>query len=74
MPTLGGSARPFLENAASMDWSPDGRRIAYHGATDGDPVFVADVSGGDAIELFRGGEGRHCHYPAWSPDLRAAWG
>jgi serine/threonine protein kinase len=70
VPTLGGAARPFIENSVSMEWSPDGERIVYHEFTAGDPIFVADRHGGNPIEIFRQQEGRHCHQPTWSPDGR----
>jgi len=30
VPVLGGAPRPYLEGAAELDWSRDGKRIAYH--------------------------------------------
>ena len=70
-PTLGGPPRPFLESSAAVAWSSDGERIAYHKATPGDPIFVADRTGGNPKKLFtREQDLGHCHHPTWSPDGR----
>ena len=69
IPSFGGPPRPFL-NAVSVSWSPDGRRIVYHTAQSGDPMFISDPDGGNATPLFRREEGAHSHYPVWSPDGR----
>ena len=70
IPVLGGEPRPFLNNAVSVAWSPDGKRLAYHEPTNGDPVFVADASGAGVIKRFQGEPGFHWHDPAWGTDGR----
>jgi serine/threonine protein kinase len=69
IPILGGELRPFLSgNALHPSWSPDGASLAYFRAIDGDPVFVADRSGGNARQLFIDERGIHNHNPVWSSD------
>jgi serine/threonine protein kinase/Tol biopolymer transport system component len=70
IPTTGGPARPFLKTAVMAVWSPDGSKLAYHETVPGDPIYVADSSGGNARRIFRAEPGVHCHYLAWSPDGR----
>ena len=71
MPFMGGTPRSFLsEHAIGMAWSPDGTRVAYFTSEDGDPIFVADRTGGNARQIFVDRIGVHNHYPAWSPDGR----
>jgi Tol biopolymer transport system component len=69
VPTLGGPPRPYLEGVAELDWSHDGRRLAYHTPAAGDPLFVKD---GDAAAraIFAAPAGQHGHFPTWSPDDR----
>ena len=70
-PTIGGTSRPFLENAVTAVWSPDGTRIAYHENTPGDPIFIAwKRNGSNPKQIFIEKPGLHCHYPAWSRDSR----
>ena len=69
-PTLGGTLQRFLPGGMEPVWSPDGKRIAYHTADSGDPIFVADSSGGNARKLFSEAPGGHCHHLSWSPDGR----
>jgi len=45
-------------------------RLVYHNSDPGDPMFVADRSGGNAKQIFCGSAGVHNHFPAWSPDGR----
>ena len=71
MPFMGGTPRAFLsEHAQSMAWSPDGTQVAYFASDDGDPIFVADRTGGNARQIFVSQKGEHNHFPAWSPDGR----
>jgi Tol biopolymer transport system component len=43
--------------------------MAFHKATAGDPIFVADRDGGNPKQIFvNSDQGGHCHYPVWSPD------
>ena len=69
MPFTGGAPRVFLnEHAQSMAWSPDATRVAYFAFDDGDPIFVADRTGGNARQIFVSRKGEHNHFPTWSPD------
>ena len=70
VPTLGGPARPFLRTAVMAVWSPDGSRVAYHEATPGDPIYVADGDGANPRRVFVAAPGVHCHHLSWSPDGR----
>ena len=70
IPTLGGEPRLFLEGAAEVEWSSDGRRLVYHTPAPGDPMFVRDAAGSNARRIFSGAEGVHNHYQVWSPDDR----
>ncbi|MGB8911977.1 MAG: hypothetical protein WCC85_06875, partial [Candidatus Sulfotelmatobacter sp.] len=71
MPLTGGTPRNFLgEETVNLAWSPDGERIVYHTFAKGDPMFVADLSGANARQIFVSRPGIHNHYPAWSPDGR----
>lgn len=61
--SLDGSVhRKIFPEGISMDWSPDGKRIAYSN----DDIFVVSLDGGDAINLTQhpGNDG----FPKWSPD------
>jgi serine/threonine protein kinase len=69
IPLIGGEPQPFLSgNAIHPSWSPDGASLAYFRAIDGDPIYVADRSGGNAREIFKDEAGIHNHNPVWSPD------
>jgi Tol biopolymer transport system component len=69
VPTLGGQARPYLEGAAELDWSPDGSRVAYHTTAPGDPLFVSNGATLSADRpIFIAPAGLHCHFPLWAPD------
>jgi Tol biopolymer transport system component len=71
LPLTGGTPRNFLgEEAANLAWSPDGERIIYHNAGNGDPMFVADRTGANARRIFGDQAGIHNHFPTWSPDGR----
>ncbi len=71
VPTLGGAARPYLEEAAELDWSSDGSRIAYHTTEPGDPLYVGENGSPTTRRLlFQASAGLHCHFPVWSPDSK----
>jgi Tol biopolymer transport system component len=70
VPTMGGTPRPFLPNAAEVVWSPDRMRTVYHPSAPGDPIFVADRNGANPRQIFIEKPGIHNHYPAWSLDGR----
>ena len=70
VPAIGGTFRPFLEEGIEPAWSPDGSQIVYHTAEAGDPMYIADVNGGNPKEIFRQRPGVHCHFLTWSPDGR----
>jgi Tol biopolymer transport system component len=70
VPTMGGTARPFLSLAAHVAWSPDGSKLVYHQGLAGDPIFVAEADGSNGKRIFIDAPGSHCHYPTWSPDGR----
>ncbi len=76
LPLLGGPARVFMSKSPAKSppmnaiWSPDGGRLVYHTADDGDPIFVADRTGANARQIFIDRPGVHNHFPAWSPDGR----
>jgi serine/threonine protein kinase/roadblock/LC7 domain-containing protein len=72
MPLLGGTSRPFLgEGDVTPSWSSDGRHLVFFNNKEGggDPVFLADGSGGDARPLVAPEKGvLHNHNPIWSTD------
>lgn len=70
VPTLGGQARPYLEDAAEFDWSHDGSRLAYHTPASGDPLFVSDGTAHPHGPIFTAPAGLHSHFPLWAPDDR----
>ena len=70
LPTMGGSAQPFLKTAVMAAWSPDGSRLAYHETTPGDPIFVAGADGSNPHRIYIAPSGRHSHHLNWSPDGR----
>ena len=72
MPMMGGPPRPFLvDRTVEVVWSPDGARMVYHTDGPGDPMFVADRTGGGARQIFVDPiVGGHVHHQAWSPDGR----
>ena len=68
-PLTGGAPRAFLsERAVNVAWSPDGTRLVYFTNEGGDPLFVADGTGGNTRQIYIGKSGDHNHFPAWSPD------
>ena len=67
---VGGVPRKLLSGIPAIQWSPDGRQIAYSiaGSTRGDLLVVASNDGtGDRTLVEREG-GRHIHWFAWSRD------
>jgi len=69
VPTIGGSPQPFLRNIAELDWSADGRRIVFHTAEAGDPMFIADAEQREERRpLLVSEPGLHNHFPLWSRD------
>ena len=63
---MGGAPRLFLgERVPYMAWSPDASRLVYHTNEAGDPIFVADRTGADARQIFKG---QHNHDQTWSLD------
>jgi serine/threonine protein kinase/Tol biopolymer transport system component len=68
-PIAGGPPRMFLsEHAVNAAWSPNGSRLVYFTFDDGDPLFVADGSGGNPRQIYVGKDGDHHHFPVWSQD------
>jgi len=69
---LPGPPRKFIEAAAGLRWSPDGRRVAYFrtGQYAGEPLLVADADGTNPVEIVPARGGVHLHRPAWSHDGR----
>ncbi|HET9863301.1 MAG TPA: winged helix-turn-helix domain-containing protein [Steroidobacteraceae bacterium] len=69
VPVLGGELGPGPEGIAEIQWSDDGKRVVFHPAAPGDPLFVAnadDVAHGR--QIYAAPPGVHCHYPVWSRD------
>jgi len=66
---LGGTPRPYLgEPASSPAWSKDGARMAYFNQADGDPIFLANPTGGESRQIHVDKRGIHNHNLVWSPD------
>ena len=66
---FGGAAAPYVDDAAEVDWSSDGSRLAFHTAGPGDPLFV--VNGPEqrrGAPIFTAPVGLHAHFPLWSAD------
>ena len=69
MPLLGGTARLYLgELARSPAWSKDGARMAYFDQDDGDPIILANATGGESRQIRVDQAGLHNHNPVWSTD------
>jgi serine/threonine protein kinase/Tol biopolymer transport system component len=68
VPTLGGDLQPYLTGIAELDWSPDGTRIVYHPAAEGDPLFVTAPNEKVGRQIYVGRPGFHNHFPIWSVD------
>lgn len=68
VPVLGGAPRPYLEGAAELDWTTDGRRVVYHTPGPGDPIYVRDAGRpAEARQIFSAPPGLHSHFVSWSP-------
>jgi len=67
VPTTAGEPRLAFEGVPEVDWSPDGRRLAYHTKAAGDPTFVK-AEGTEAQPLYVPPVPEHAHFPTWSPD------
>jgi Tol biopolymer transport system component len=68
-PVVGGDLRPGPVGIAEIDWSPDAKRLVYHPAMLGDPLFVADTDDAShGQRIYIAPSGIHCHYPRWSRD------
>src|SRR5919202_2895356 len=66
-----GSGQSRLTNTAGLDenpaWSPDGKRIAFESARNGDDdIYVMNADGSAQTPLVR--SPRDQDFPAWSPD------
>jgi Tol biopolymer transport system component/DNA-binding winged helix-turn-helix (wHTH) protein len=69
VPVVGGVLQPWFRGVAELDWSPDGKRIVYHTAEPGDPLFVANADDrSDSRQIYVAPNGVHCHFPVWSRD------
>jgi Tol biopolymer transport system component len=67
VPTRGGPLQMYLTEVAEYDWSRDGRKLVFHPAAPGDPIFVRE-SGSPDRRIYLAPSGVHCHFPVWSPD------
>ena len=67
---MGGTPRAFLmEHAMEPAWSPDGSHVVFQTSDPGDPVVVAESTGGNPKQIYIGAEaGIHNHFPTWSQD------
>jgi len=73
IPAGGGSPAPFVANAETGRWSPDGRRLAFVSSRSGSKrVWVADSDGGNGVEV-PGSELGAYQEVFWWPDGRLAW-
>ncbi|MEZ5533499.1 MAG: winged helix-turn-helix domain-containing protein [Steroidobacteraceae bacterium] len=69
IPVVGGDLRPGAEGVAEIAWSRDLKRVVYHPAAPGDPLFVADADDiGRGRQIYVAPAGIHCHFPLWSAD------
>jgi Tol biopolymer transport system component len=69
VPTMGGVPRPYLENVAEYAWDWAAERLAAHSPAPGDPTFIQRAPGDTArAPVFTAADGRHAHFPTWSPD------
>jgi serine/threonine protein kinase/Tol biopolymer transport system component len=67
-PTAGGELQPYLPETAEFDWSPDGKRLAFHTTAPGDPLFVRMATDVTAHQIYVAAPGIHCHFLTWAPD------
>ena len=67
---LGGNPHKLLEGMQGVQWSPDGKQLAYSlpGSSAGDALIVADADGSRPREIVTAAGGRHVHWPTWSRD------
>jgi Tol biopolymer transport system component len=70
VPVLGGTPRPLLDPGIEAVWSLDGKKLAFHELTPGDPIYIADADGSNRTPLFKAEPGQHNHFLSWSPDGR----
>jgi Tol biopolymer transport system component len=69
VPTLGGEPKPYLEGAAEVTFSPDGKRLAYHTTQNGDPLFLTEVKDRSrGTPLLTAPAGLHSHFQLWAAD------
>jgi Tol biopolymer transport system component len=68
VPTMGGTPRLFLPRGVHAEWSPDGTKLLYAEAGEGDPTYVANSDGTNPKRIFVARTGYHTHFPTWSPD------
>lgn len=74
VPILGGELRPGPAAIAEMGWSRDGKRVVYHPAAPGDPLFVAPRDESDrGRQIYIAPPGIHCHFPVWSRDGKSIY-
>jgi Tol biopolymer transport system component len=64
---MGGSFHRVLDNSASVAWSFDGKRLAFHSAEAGDPLYISELDGSKPVEIYRHPDAGHTHNPTWSP-------
>jgi len=65
---LGGAPRRFLPTSAlGMQWSPDGKRVAYiqAGGPLGDALMAADADGQNPVEIVKRAGAHHIHWVRW---------
>ena len=68
VPTHGGEPNVYHRGIAELAWSNDGKRVVYHTAGAGDPMFVNAQSGRAEKQIFTAPSGLHSHFQVWSPD------
>lgn len=69
VPIAGGPSRVFLtEDGTAASWSPDDTQLAFFRNGDGDPLYVADRTGGNARQIVAPQPAMHNHNPVWSQE------